>query len=138
MRRIEGYTSAYKNYYLNADCNLGKEISLCDPDDKKSETPLSTEYCSKYKVVRSSGVKDDSKCCYVSGVSVDKKNLYSCVGISPYIYTKEELKKEIESGDFKRLGALTDIKIECLSENTADFYSISIISLIFALLFIYY
>ena len=126
-------------YYLSADCNLGKEISLCDPDDKKSETPLSAEYCSKYKVVWPLGVDDDSKCCYVSGVSVGGENVYSCVGIDDYFNDKEEMKEEIEEGDFKRLGALNNVKIVCNSgdsEDFANFYSISLVSFIFALLFI--
>ena len=92
---------------------MGKEISLCDPDDRKSYSPLSIDYCSKYSVVTISGVDEDSKCCYITGVSVDKKNVYSCVGISPYIYTIDERKNEIESGDYKRLGALTNINIQC-------------------------
>ena len=64
-----------------------------------------------------------------------KKNVYSCVGIDQYAYTIDERKKEIESGDFKRLGALTDIKIEC---SLANYYSISIISLLISILFILY
>ena len=132
LNQLEGYVSSIKDYYLNADCNLGKEISLCDPDDRKSYSPLSIDYCSKYSVVTISGVDEDSKCCYISGVSVDKKNVYSCVGISPYIYDIDHRKNEIESGDFKRLGALTNINIQC----AANSYSISIISLLLSILFI--
>ena len=76
LNQLEGYVSSIKDYYLNADCNLGKEISLCDPDDRKSYSPLSIDYCSKYSVVTISGVDEDSKCCYITGVSVDKKNVY--------------------------------------------------------------
>ena len=136
LDELEGYSSLLKNYYLNADCNLDKEISLCDPDDRKSDTPLSADYCSKYPTVLITGVDEDFNCCYVSGVSVDKKNVYSCVGIEPIIYTIEERKNEIESGNFERLGALTDIKIECTSSSSANFHSISIISLILSILII--
>jgi hypothetical protein len=136
LDEVEGYSSLLKNYYLNADCHLDKEISLCDPDDRKSDTPLSADYCSKYPTVLITGVDEDFNCCYVSGVSVDKKNVYSCVGIEPIIYTIEERKNEIESGNFERLGALTDIKIECTSSSSANFHSISIISLIISILII--
>lgn len=117
---LEGFIFLYREYYLEADCNLGKTISLCDPDDKKSYSPLSVDECKKYSVVRITGVKDDAQCCYVSGVSVDNKNVYSCAGIDGIIFTKDDLKKNIERGDYKRLGALTNIKIEC-SQNY--FYS---------------
>ena len=136
LDELEGYSSLLKNYYLNADCHLDKEISLCDPDDRKSDTPLSADYCSKYPTVLITGVDEDFNCCYVSGVSVDKKNVYSCVGIEPLIYTIDERKNEIESGNFERLGALTDIKIECTSSSSANFHSISIISLILSILII--
>ena len=137
LDEVEGYSSLLKNYYLNADCHLDKEISLCDPDDRKSDTPLSVDYCSKYPTVLITGVDEDFNCCYVSGVSVDKKNVYSCVGIEPLIYTIDERKNEIESGNFERLGALTDIKIECTSSSSANFHSISIISLILSILIIF-
>ena len=137
LDELEGYSSLLKNYYLNADCHLDKEISLCDPDDRKSDTPLSVDYCSKYPTVLITGVDEDFNCCYVSGVSVDKKNVYSCVGIEPLIYTIDERKNEIESGNFERLGALTDIKIECTSSSSANFHSISIISLILSILIIF-
>ena len=132
LNELEGYSSSYRNYYLNADCHLDKEISLCHPDDRKSDTPLSVDYCSKYPTVLITGVDEDFNCCYITGVSVDKKNVYSCVGISPYIYTIDYRKNEIESGDFKRLGALTNINIQCASNN----YSISIISVLLSILFI--
>ena len=135
LNDLEGLLTSYKDYYLDADCNLDKEISICNPDDRKSDTPLSVDYCSKYPTVLISGVDESFKCCYVTGVSVDQKNVYSCVGINQYFYTIDERKKEIESGDFKRLGALTDIKIEC---SLANYYSISIISLLISILFILY
>ena len=135
LDELEGGIAAIKRYYyLKADCHLDKEISICHPDDKKSYSPLSADYCSKYSVVETvTGVDDKSKCCYVSGISVDKKNVYSCIGIDNNFYTIDERKNEIENGDFKRLGALTDIKIEC---SIANFYSISIISLLLSILFI--
>ena len=138
LDELEGLLTSYRDYYLNADCNLDKEISLCNPDDRKSDTPLSADYCSKYPTVLISGVDESFKCCYVTGVSVDQKNVYSCVGIEPYIYTIDERKDEIESGDFKRLGALTNIKIECASSSSssANFHSLSIISILFSILII--
>ena len=138
LDELEGLLTSYRDYYLNADCNLDKEISLCNPDDRKSDTPLSADYCSKYPTVLITGVDEDFKCCYVTGVSVDEKNVYSCVGIEPYIYTIDERKDEIESGDFKRLGALTNIKIECASSSSssANFHSLSIISILFSILII--
>ena len=42
------------------------------------------------------------------------------------------MKKKIESGDYKRLGALNEVNIECPSYE--KFYSASIISLLFSLL----
>ena len=139
LLELEGYFSQYKNYYLEADCNLGKKIALCDPDDRKSYSPLSVDECKKYTVVRVSGVDDDSQCCYVSGVSVDNKNVYSCVGISKYFYTESDLKKEIENGDYKRLGALNNIKIECPGSNSnSQFYlykaGLSLIIILFYLI----
>ena len=138
LDELEGYSSLLKNYYLNADCNLDKEISLCNPDDRKSDTPLSADYCSKYPTVLVTGVDEDFKCCYVTGVSVDEKNVYSGVGIEPYVYTIDERKDEIESGNFKRLGALTNIKIECVSSSSssANFHSLSIISVLLSILII--
>ena len=135
LDQLEKYYALLTDYYLKADCNLGKEISLCNPNDHRSETSLSVDYCSKYKVVRILGIDDDSKCCYVSGVSVDKKNVYSCVGIDFIMNDKEFLTNKIESGEYKRLGALTNIKIECPGDS-ANFYAVSIVSFIIALLFI--
>ena len=61
---------------MTADCNLGQALSICDPDNRKSESPLSVEECSKYPVVNYDGVSDDSKCCYVTGISVNKKKMF--------------------------------------------------------------
>ena len=133
LKILEGLTKDIRKYYLTADCNLGQTLSICDPDDRKSESPLSVEECSKYPVVNYDGVSDDSKCCYVTGISVSKKNVYSCVRNDKYFYTIEEMKKQIESGDYKRLGALTDVKIVCSSSNYGKFYWVFIISFIFAL-----
>ena len=44
-------------------------------------------------------------------------NVYSYIGVSKYHYTEDEVKKEIENGDFERLGKLSNIKIECLKSN---------------------
>ena len=60
-------------YYLTADWHLGQEISLCHPDDKKSFSPLSVDYCSKYSAIGINGVEKDFKCCYITRVNVDKK-----------------------------------------------------------------
>ncbi len=62
-------------YYLTADCHFGREISLCHPDDKKSYSPLSVDYCSNYSVIGIYGIDKDFKCCYITGVNVDKKNI---------------------------------------------------------------
>ena len=118
---------------MTADCNLGQALSICDPDNRKSESPLSVEECSKYPVVNYDGVSDDSKCCYVTGISVSKKNVYSCVRNDDAVYTIQEMKKQIESGDYERLGALTDVNIVCSSSNYGKFFSVFIISLLFAL-----
>ena len=83
MNELEGYPSSMKNYYLNTDCHLNKEISLCYPDDRKSFTSLSIDICSKYPVVLVTGVEEDYKCCYITRVSVDKQiyiyNLYEII-----------------------------------------------------------
>ena len=72
--RLFGVLLTYERYYyLTADCHLDKEISLCHPDDKKSYSPLSVDYCSKYSVIGIDGVEKDFKCCYITGVSDDKK-----------------------------------------------------------------
>ena len=138
LNSLEGLLSDYKDYYLNADCNLGQILSICDPDDKKSESPLSVEQCSKYPVVNIDGVSENSKCCYVTGISVSKKNVYSCARNDDYVYTIQEMKKQIESGKYQRLGALTNVNIVCPSPSPSpsygNYYSISIISLIYTLL----
>ena len=72
LKYLEGYYSKQKSYYLTADCNLGKEIALCDPDDRKSDIPLSKEICFNYTVVRLLGIDSDSNCCYVTGINDDK------------------------------------------------------------------
>ena len=120
----------YRDYYLNADCNLGETISLCEPDDRKSESPLSAQECAKYSYVGIMGVDKSVKCCYVTGTNVSKKNVYSCTFIDSY-FTKSKMKGKIESGEYRRLGALTDVNIECYS---GKFYPLLIMSLIFALL----
>ena len=78
----------------------------------------------------------DFKCCYITGVNVDKKNVYSCIEVSPTFsedtYAINVQKNKIKNGDFERLGALTNIDIQC----AANLYSISIISLLLSILFI--
>ena len=64
-----------KEYYLQADCNFGKKMGLCDSDDTKSDTSLSTKTCKNYLNVNIAGVVDDMKCCYLSGNSL-KKMMY--------------------------------------------------------------
>lgn len=133
LQTFESYKFKYTRTYLEADCNLEKKISLCDPDDRKSYTPLSADFCSKSTVVRLSGVDEDSECCYVTGVSVDKKNVYSCIGIDNMFYTINSEKENIEVGKYTRLGALNNVNIICGS-SYSYFHSLSIISIIFALL----
>ncbi len=102
-----------RKYFFEADCNLGKKINLCDPDDDRSDTPLSTNFCKSHISVDVSGVDEDMQCCYLTGKNVQKKQVYSCIGIDEYFYDKKERINQIETGKFERLGALTDIKIEC-------------------------
>ena len=132
LKYLEGFYSNQKKYYLNAICETGKEIGLCDPDDRKSDTPLSAEYCANFTVVRLFGADKNASCCYLHGKNGSNNDVYSCIGKDSYIYTEDELKSEIENGDFKRLGVLSSISIECLK---ANFYSISIIYLILTLLY---
>ena len=63
LKKLEGQTKYSRNYYLTADCNLGQTISICDPDDQKSESPLSVEECSKYPVVNNdvNQIEEDAK-----------------------------------------------------------------------------
>ena len=129
---LEMLLNAERYYYLTADCHLDKEISLCHPDDKRSYSPLSVDYCSKYSVVGIDGVDKKAKCCYITGVREDKKNVYSCVGINPDFETIDFETSKIKRGRYKRLGTLTNINIQC----AANSYSISIISLLFSILFI--
>ena len=138
LKELGGLSSDFRSYYLSADCNLGQTLSICDPDDRKSENPLSVKQCSKYPVVNIDGVSENSKCCYVTGISVSKKNVYSCARNDDYVYTIQEMKKQIESGKYQRLGALTNVNIVCPSPSPSPSYgnycSISIISLVCALL----
>ena len=129
---MEALKAYERYYYLTADCHLDQEISLCHPDDKKSYSPLSVDYWSKYSVVGINGVEKDYKCCYITGVSDDKKNIYSYIGINQDTYTINFQKYKIGNGDYKRLGALTNINIQCV----ANRFSISIISLLLSILFI--
>ena len=139
LKELGGLSSDFRSYYLSADCNLGQTLSICYPDDKKSESPLSVEQCSKYPVVNIDGVSENSKCCYVTGISVSKKNVYSCARNDDYVYTIKKKKKQIESGKYQRLGALTNVNIVCPSPSPSpsygNYYSLSIISLIYTLLF---
>jgi len=116
----------YKNY-LDADCNFGKEISICDPNFRKSNTPLSPEICSKSIVAPLGDIDEDDKCCYVTGISVDKKNVYSCVGIGNSFNTESYEKEQIEKGYYQKLGPLNNVNIECYSKN----YYLNWISIIF-------
>ena len=124
LYELEGSFS--RNYYLEADCNLGKTIKLCNPDDQRSNSPLSTDICKQYSYVSYSGVDEDMKCCYVTGKSVKNENVYSCVGIDQYFYTEKEMTNQIESGKFERLGALKDVKISCASPSLFSFLSLLI------------
>ena len=121
-----------REYFLEADCNFGQTLSLCDPNDRISESPLSIHECAKYPVVTLvGGVERSSKCCYVTGTNANKKNMYSCVKVEEILFPVDEMKKDIENGKYRRLGALTNVHIECYS---GKFYPLLIISLIFALL----
>ena len=132
---LETTLTRIRIYYLDADCNFDKEISICQPDDRISYSPLSVDYCSKYPVIGISGVDKESKCCYITGINADKKNVYSCIEVSPTFsddtYAKNVQKNKIKNGEFERLGALTNIDIQC----AANLYSISIISFLFSIFF---
>ena len=117
-----------KKYYLQVDCNLGKKISLCHPDDMKSDKALSTNVCKNNYYVSLTGLQDDIECCYLTGKSIQNKDVYSCVGIDKYFYTKEYRTNEIESGEYKRLGALRDVKINCHSSDSTSSSSSSFLS----------
>ena len=117
----------YRNYYLQADCNFGKKTSLCDPDDTKSDKPLSTDICKNFMNVGVTGINEDMECCYLTGKSVQNKDVYSCVGIDQYMYIIADRKNEIESGKFKRLGALKDIQIVCGSSFLSGFLPLLVV-----------
>ena len=101
LRRLEDVSlGEYRTYYLNADCNLGETIALCEPDDRKSESPLSAQECAKYPYVGITGVDKNVQCCYVTGTSVSKKNIYSCTFIDAY-FTKDKMKKNLKVENIK-------------------------------------
>ena len=120
LSELEGTFS--KKYYLEADCNLGKTLKLCNPDDQRSNSPLSIDICKQYPYVSYTGIiKEDVKCCYVTGKNVKNENVYSCVGVDPPDYTEEVITNQIKTGIFERLGALTDVKIFCASSSLFSF-----------------
>ena len=111
---VEMGSSYKKKYYLEADCNFGKKTALCDPDDRKSDTPLSANICKNYKYVDITGeIDDEMKCCYVTGKNSEDKDVYSCIGIEEDLYTISDRQKEIQKGEYTRLGTLKDVKIDC-------------------------
>ena len=110
---------------------MGQEISLCHPDDKKFLFSSIGWLLLKIFSNRNLWCDKDFKCCYITGVNVDKKNVYSCIGISQDTYTIDFQKYKIGNGDYERLGPLTNINIQC----AANRYSISIISLLLFILF---
>ena len=126
---LEGYI---RKYYLKADCNLGKTIALCDPDDMKSDTPLSTNICKDHYYVSLTGIYDNMKCCYLTGKNVQNKEVYSCIGIDDMFYDKQSRLTEVESGKYKRLGALKDVTINCRASFVSGF--ISLLVTLFSLL----
>ena len=109
-----------KEYYLQVDCNFTKKISLCDPDDMKSDTPLSYDICKNKYNVDILGIDDDMKCCYLTAKNVQNKDVYSCVGIDNYFNTISEMKNKLESGDYERIGALKDVEIICNSNTKSN------------------
>ena len=110
----------FKEYYLQVDCNFTKKISLCDPDDMKSDTPLSYDICKNKYNVGILGIDDDMKCCYLTAKNVQNKDVYSCVGIDNYFNTISEMKNQLESGDYERIGALKDVEIICNSNTKSN------------------
>ena len=113
---LEGF---FKDYYLQVDCNFTKKISLCHPDDMKSDTPLSYDICKQNYYVGFYD-NDDVECCYLTGKNVQNKDVYSCVGIDNYFSTISDMKNELESGKYKRIGALKDVEIICKFNSNND------------------
>lgn len=113
LNDVEMENTFKRKYYLEADCNFGKKTALCDPDDRKSDTPLSANICQNYVYVSVLGIEDDMKCCYVTGKNLQDKDVYSCIGIEEDLYPISDRKNEIETGKYKRLGVLKDINIDC-------------------------
>ena len=110
----------YVKYFLEVDCNFTKKISLCNPDAMKSDSPLSYDICKNNYYVTYTGVDDDMDCCYLTAKNVQNKDVYSCVGIDDYFNTKADVKNELESGKYERIGALKDIKITCKTDSKKD------------------
>ena len=117
---LDGLEGFFKDYYLQVDCNFKKKISLCDPDDMKSDTPLSYDICKQNYYVDIMGIDNDMKCCYLTGKNVQNKDVYSCVGTDNYFSTISDMKNELESGKYKRIGALKDVEIICKSNSNSN------------------
>ena len=131
---LEGY---YRKYYLQVDCNFSKKISLCHPEDMKSDTPLSYDICKNNYNVRFYDINDDMECCYLTGKNVQNKDVYSCVGTDNYFSTISDMKNELESGKYKRIGALKDVEIICKSNSNSNNDSSSDSSFLSQSLFIF-
>ena len=114
---LEGYS---RKYYLQVDCNFSKKISLCHPEDMKSDTPLSYDICKQNYYVGFYDIDDDMECCYLTGKNVQNKDVYSCVGINNNYYNISKMKNRLESGYYKRIGALKDVEIICKFNSNND------------------
>jgi hypothetical protein len=86
----------------------------------KSDTPLSYDICKNNYNVFFYEYYDDMECCYLTGKNVQNKDVYSCVGIDDYFNTISDMKNKLESGDYKRIGALKDVEIICKFNSNND------------------
>ena len=86
----------------------------------KSDTPLSYDICKNNYNVRFYDIDDDMECCYLTGKNVQNKDVYSCVGTDNYFSTISDMKNELESGKYKRIGALKDVEIICKYNSNND------------------
>ena len=86
----------------------------------KSDTPLSNDICKNNYNVGVMGIDEDMKCCYLTGKNVQNKDVYSCVGTDNYFNTISDVKNQLESGYYKRIGALKDVEIICKFNSNND------------------
>ena len=138
------YTSeSTYGYFIDADCNMGNTLQICSPNSRKSYIPLSTDICKQYPVVSYTGISDDSRCCYATGVNTNNKNVYTCVRNDKHFYTIKEVTEMFEEGQYKHIGPLKNVQIICPDEKSSNhfdilkFYSFSTLTYILILFSIF-